>query len=342
MTFQQGDHETSLWNEQDGMYYDAIVFGPGHSIQLPVRSLVGLIPLYGTLVLEPAVLNKFPGFKKRVQWFIDNRPEVSARNMANMKVGGKEQRRLLALASKERLVKILEKMLDENEFLSEHGIRSMSKLHQEHPWGMDVHGQHYEVGYWPGDSRSDMFGGNSNWRGPIWLATNFLLIESLQRFYQYYGDDLQVECPTGSGDYMNLVAVAEEIQHRIIHIFGRDKQGRRATNGGNDKLDYDPHFRDYVWFHEYFHADNGRGLGASHQTGWSGLVAYHILQSGVSCRLPKTPRTPRSVLRHYFDDNIDSKSEYEDDTKSASAFSVVSNFDNLDANTLGDISPDAL
>lgn len=206
MTFQEGDHESSLWNEQDGMYYDAIVFGPGQSIQLPVRSLVGLIPLYGTLVLEPAVLNKFPGFKKRMQWFIDNRPEVSARNMANMKgelfltivtclflltiffslAGGKEQRRLLALASKERLVRILEKMLDENEFLSEHGIRSlvfllasadlwllispgfrMSKLHQEFPWGMDVHGQRYEVGYWPGDSRSDMFGGNSNWRGPI-------------------------------------------------------------------------------------------------------------------------------------------------------------------------------
>ncbi|PPQ83621.1 hypothetical protein CVT25_006306 [Psilocybe cyanescens] len=337
-----GDSSRSLWNEADGMYYDAIVFGPGHSIQLPVRSLVGLIPLYGTLVLEPAVLNRFPGFKKRMEWFIDNRPGAAGRNMANMKVGGKEQRRLLALASQERLVKILEKMLDENEFLSEHGIRSLSKLHQEHPWGIDVHGQRYEVGYWPGDSQSGMFGGNSNWRGPIWLATNFLLIESLQRFYQYYGDDLQVECPTGSGDYMNLVSVAEEIQHRIIHIFGRDAEGRRATNGGNNKLDYDPHFRDYVWFYEFFHADSGKGLGASHQTGWSGLVAYHILQSGVSCRLPKTPRTPRSVLRHYFDDTIDSRSEFGDDAKSVSGFSAVSNFDNWELNTLGDISPDAL
>ncbi|KAJ6609886.1 Six-hairpin glycosidase-like protein [Mycena sp. CBHHK59/15] len=319
MTYKEGDNELSLWNEQDGMYYDAIHFGPGNSMQLPVRSLIGLIPLYATLVLEPSTLNRFPGFKKRVEWFLDNRPEVSARNMANMKVGGKEQRRLMALASKERLIKILEKMLDEDEFLSEHGIRSLSKLHKEHPWGMDVNGQRYEVGYWPGDSRSGMFGGNSNWRGPIWLATNFLLIESLQRFYQS-----QVECPTGSGDYMNLVAVAEEIQHRIIHIFGRD-------------LDHDPHFRDYVWFYEFFHADDGRGLGASHQTGWSGLVAYHILQSGVSCRLPKTPRTPRGILNHYFDETMDSRSEFGDDTKSA--FSTMSAFD---LNTLGDISPDAL
>ncbi|KAF9527391.1 glycoside hydrolase family 63 protein [Crepidotus variabilis] len=343
MTYEVGDREDSLWNEQDGMYYDAIVFNPGHSMQLPVRSLVGLIPLYATLVLEPSVINRLPGFKKRMEWFIDNRPEVSARNMANMKVGGKEERRLLALASKERLTKILEKMLDESEFFSEYGIRSLSKLHEKHPWGMDVHGQRYEVGYWPGDSKSGMFGGNSNWRGPIWLATNFLLIESLQRFYQYYGDDLQIECPTGSGEYMNLVAVAEEIQHRIIHIFGRDMEGRRATNGGHPKLDFDPHFRDYVWFYEFFNGDSGKGLGASHQTGWSGLVAYHILQSGVSCRLPKTPRTPRSILRHYFDETLDSKSEYGDDARSASAFSTASGaFDQWEMNTLGDLSPEAL
>ncbi|CAL1707039.1 unnamed protein product [Somion occarium] len=335
MTFKAGDSELSLWNEQDGMYYDAIQFGPGSSMQLPVRSLVGLIPLYATLVLEPAVLNRLPGFKKRVEWFIDNRPEISERTMANIKVKGKGERRLLALASKERLVRILEKMLNEDEFLSEHGIRSLSKVHKEQPWGMDVHGQRYEVNYWPGDSKSGMFGGNSNWRGPIWLAVNFLLIESLQRFYQYYGDDLQVECPTGSGDYMNLANVAEEIQHRIIHIFGRDTEGKRATNGGNPKLDTDPHFRDYVWFYEYFHADTGSGLGASHQTGWSGLVAYHILQSGASCRLPRTPKTPRSVAKHYFDENLDSRSEYGGD-------SLYSAYSAADMNTLGDISPDAL
>ncbi|KAH9978847.1 Six-hairpin glycosidase-like protein [Lactifluus volemus] len=329
MTYHSGHDEFSLWNERDGMYYDAIQWGD-YSMQMPVRSLVGLIPLYATLTLEPSVVNRFPGFKKRMDWFIENRPEVSGRNMANMKVRGRGERFLLALASKERLVSILEKMLDESEFFSEHGIRSLSKLHKDHPWGMEVNGQRHE-------SKSGMFGGNSNWRGPIWLAVNFLLIESLQRFHQYYGDELQVECPTGSGEYMNLCQVAEEIQHRIIHIFGRDIHGRRAFNGGNQKLDFDPFFRDYVCFYEYFHGDDGRGLGASHQTGWSGLVAYHILQSGASCRLPKTPRTPRSLAHHYFDETIDSRSEYGDDVHS-----LMSAFSASDLNTLGDVSPDAL
>ncbi|KAI0342026.1 hypothetical protein BDW22DRAFT_1358151 [Trametopsis cervina] len=337
MTYKTGDNEESLWNEEDGMYYDAISFSPGNVKQLPVRSLVGLIPMYAVLVLEPSVINRLPGFKKRMEWFIENRPEMSERNMANMKVKGRGERRILALMSKERLERVLEKMLDEDEFFSDHGIRSLSKKHKDQPWGMDVNGQRYEVNYWPGDSMSGMFGGNSNWRGPIWLAVNFILIESLQRFYQYYGDECQVECPTGSGDYMNLANVAEEIQHRIIHIFGRDREGKRATNGGNVKLDRDPHFRDYIWFYEFFHADDGRGLGASHQTGWSGLVAYHILQSGASCRLPKTPRTPRGIASHYFDETLDSQSEYGGETPSAfSAFSAA------DMNTLGDISPDAL
>ncbi|KAI0041005.1 hypothetical protein FA95DRAFT_1611352 [Auriscalpium vulgare] len=335
MTFHSGEDLASLWNEEDGMYYDAIQWGPHDTMQLPVRSLVGLIPLYATLTLEPSLINRFPGFKKRMEWFIDNRPEVSGRNMANMKARGRGERFLLALASKERLTSILEKMLDENEFFSEHGIRSLSKKHKDHPWGMEVNGHRHEVNYWPGESKSGMFGGNSNWRGPIWLAVNFLLIESLQRFHQYYGDELQVECPTGSGDYMNLVQVAEEIQHRIIHIFGRDVHGRRALNGGNQKLDFDPNFRDYVWFYEYFHGDDGRGLGASHQTGWSGLVAYHILQSGASCRLPKTPKTPRSLAHHYFDEAIES--EYGDDAQS-----LLSAYSTADPNTLGDISPDAL
>ncbi|OCB88721.1 hypothetical protein A7U60_g4102 [Sanghuangporus baumii] len=329
------DEDLSLWNENDGFYYDAISFGPGNSMQLPVRSLVGLIPLYATLTLEPSVINRLPGFKKRMEWFIENRPEVSQRNMANIELPGRGDRRLLALASKERLIRILEKMLDEDEFFSDHGIRSLSKKHKDEPWGMDVHGQRYEVNYWPGDSHSGMFGGNSNWRGPIWaiqLATNFLLIESLQRFHQYYGDDLQVECPTGSGDYTNLAGVAEEIQHRIIHIFGRDIEGKRATNGGNTKFDLDPHFRDYLQFYEFFHADDGRGLGASHQTGWTGLVAFHIMQSGITCRLPRTPKTPRSVARHYFDEHIDTRSEYGDESA----------FPQTPYTPLGDTSPDAL
>jgi len=193
----------------------------------------------------------------------------------------------------------------------------------------------FSVDYWPGDSKSGMFGGNSNWRGPIWLAVNFLLIESLQRFHQYYGSDIQIECPTGSGDFMDLGRVAEEIQHRVIHIFSRDMEGHRATNGGNPKMDRDPHFRDYVLFHEFFHGNDGRGLGASHQTGWTGLVAYHIVQSGVTCRLPRTPRTPRSVSLHYFDEHIDTISEAGDqsayDLRSARSFSAI-----------GDLSPDAL
>ncbi|KAH9942293.1 Six-hairpin glycosidase-like protein [Epithele typhae] len=337
MTYRgQGEDEFSLWSEEDGMYYDAIQFASGHTMPLPVRSLVGLIPLYATLVLEPAVVNRFPGFKKRMEWFIDNRPEMSDRNMANMKARGRGERRLLALASKERLIRILEKMLDEDEFFSEHGIRSLSKKHKDQPWGMDVNGERYEINYWPGDSKSGMFGGNSNWRGPIWLAVNFLLIESLQRFHQFYGDELQVECPTGSGDYMNLVQVAEEIQHRIIHIFGRDMEGKRSTNGGNPKLDHDPHFRDYVWFYEFFHADDGRGLGASHQTGWSGLVAYHILQSGATCRLARTPKSECHYSPSYVSDTIDLQSEYDESKSLLSAHSVA------DRNTLGDISPDAL
>ena len=179
--------------------------------------MVGLIPLYATLTLEPQVIKRFPGFKKRMDWFIENRPDISTRNIASIQASGRADRKLLALASKDRLVKILEKMLDESEFLSDYGVRSLSLYHLEHPFSMHVDGQDYSVGYWPGDSKSGMFGGNSNWRGPVWLAVNFLLIESLQRFYQYYGDDLQVECPTGSGDYMNLANVAEEIQHRVGH-----------------------------------------------------------------------------------------------------------------------------
>ncbi|OWZ77611.1 cytoplasmic protein [Cryptococcus neoformans Tu401-1] len=328
MTYPGSNEEhLSLWNEEDGFYYDAIQWGYGHSQQLPVRSMVGLMPLYATLVLEPQVIKRFPGFKKRMDWFIENRPDISERNVASLKTSGRGDRKLLALASKERLVRILEKMLDENEFLSEHGIRSMSLYHHDNPFSMNVNGDEFGVGYWPGDSRSGMFGGNSNWRGPIWLAVNFLLIESLQRFHQYYGDSLTVECPTGSGDYMSLAGAAEEIQHRLIHIFSRDEHGRRAVNGGNPKLNRDPHFKDYVHFYEFFHGNDGRGLGASHQTGWTGLIAWSIMQTGEFCRLPKTPKTPRSVAKHYFDEQINTPSEYAEDGSMYSAYSMHSEYD---------------
>ena len=237
-----------------------------------------------------------------MDWFIDNRGDVAERNIASMKRRGKDDRLLLSLVSKERLVKILERMLDEMEFLSPHGIRSLSKYHEKHPYKMEVNGEEFKVEYVPGDSDSGMFGGNSNWRGPLWLAVNFLLCESLLRFYMFYGKELQIECPTGSGDYMHLGHVAEEIQHRLQHLFVRGDDGRRAVNGADDMLDFDPHWRDYLWFHEFFDGDDGRGLGASHQCGWTGLVAKLIHDSGINCRLPQTPRTPSTAAAHYFDE----------------------------------------
>ncbi|ODQ50643.1 hypothetical protein SAICODRAFT_9608 [Saitoella complicata NRRL Y-17804] len=302
MTFKSTDGDTPLWNDEDGFYYDAISWGGPWQQQLPVRSLVGLMPLYAVLTLEPEVIDKFPSFKKRLEWFMENRSDVANRNIASMKKRGKGDRMLLALVDKDRLVKILERMLDEDEFLSDYGIRSLSKYHKDHPYSMVVNGETFKVDYVPGDSNSGLFGGNSNWRGPIWLATTFLLIESLQRFYMYYGDTLKVECPKGSGEFMHLGHVAEEIQHRIQHIFAKDDEGRRACNAGNEMKDFDPYWSELVPFHEYFEADTGRGLGAEHQCGWTGLVAKLIHDTGMSCRLPKTPRTPSTAAAHYFDE----------------------------------------
>ncbi|KAL5345873.1 hypothetical protein ACLOAV_008899 [Pseudogymnoascus australis] len=303
MTYKPGQKdEQSLWNEEDGFYYDAISWGGPYSQQLPVRSLVGLIPLYATLTLEPELINQLPNFKKRVDWFIENRHDVAERNMASIRKRGKDNRILLSLVSKDRLEKILKRMLDEDEFLGDHGIRSLSKFHEKHPYSMEVNGQEFKVGYIPGDSDSGLFGGNSNWRGPIWICVNFLLVESLQRFYMFYGHSLQVECPTNSGEFMHLGHVAEEIQHRLQHLFARGDDGRRAINDGDDKLDFDPYWKDNLWFYEFFDGDSGRGLGATHQCGWTGLIARMIHDTGVSCRLPQTPRTPSTGMAHYFDD----------------------------------------
>ena len=280
MTYRAGGTEKSLWSDEDGFYYDAISWGGPWTQQLPVRSLVGLIPLYAVMTLEPELIDKFPSFKRRLDWFIENRHDVAERNIASMRKRGKGERLLLSLVSKDRLEKILKRMLDETEFLADHGVRSLSKHHEKHPYSMDVKGQQFSVNYAPGDSDSGMFGGNSNWRGPIWLCVNFLLVESLLRFYMFYGQSLQVECPTGSGDYMHLGHVAEEIQHRLQHLFVRNDEGKRAINGGNDKLDFDPHWKDYLWFYEFFDGDTGRGLGATHQCGWSGLIAKMIHDTG--------------------------------------------------------------
>lgn len=280
MRFRQGNDEKPLWSEEDGFFYDAISWGGPWSKQLPVRSLVGLIPLYATLTLEPEVIDAFPSFKRRLNWFIDNNHAVARRNIASLKRRGKDDRLLLSLVNEDRLRKILYRMLDEEEFLGQYGIRSLSRYHKKHPFSMDVNGQKFEVAYLPGESDSGLFGGNSNWRGPIWLAVNFLLVESLQRFYMFYGDSLKVECPTGSGDEMHLGHVAEEIQHRLQHLFVSNEQGKRAIHNDHAILDSDPNWRDYMWFYEYFDGDTGRGLGASHQCGWTGLIAKLIHDTG--------------------------------------------------------------
>ncbi|KAK5806054.1 hypothetical protein VI817_000312 [Penicillium citrinum] len=347
MTFRSGeDNIKSLWNEDDHFYYDAISYGGPWTQQLPVRSLVGLIPLYAVLTLEPEIIKKFPSFKKRLDWFIENRSDVAERNIASMKRRGKDDRLLLSLVSKDRLEKILKRMLDETEFLSKHGIRSMSKYHEENPYSMEVNGQEFKVGYVPGDSDSALFGGNSNWRGPIWLCVNFLLVESLLRYYMFYGDSFQVECPTGSGDYMHLGNVAEELQHRMQHLFAQNDEGRRAINDNNDLLDFDENWKDYLWFHEFFDGDTGRGLGTSHQCGWTGLIAKVIHDTGLNCRLPQTPRSPFAAASHYFDDIFSRtgrpQSSRRPSVRRSSTTRSIGNRSDFNSTIAGDATPSAV
>lgn len=296
MTYKSDGREVSLWHEEDKFYYDAITYGGNNAQLLPVRSLVGLIPLYASLTLEPELLDKFPSFKKRLNWFINHKKSMAERNIASMETRGVGERLLLALVDKDRLISILERMLDEDEFLSNFGIRSLSKYHEKHPFEMNVNGEQFKVEYLPGESDSGMFGGNSNWRGPIWFPTNFLLVEALQRFYLYYGPDLKVECPKGSGQMLNLAQCAQEIQYRLINLFMPDEEEKRPCNGDNELLDKDPLFKDFVPFYEYFDGDTGRGLGASHQCGWTSLVAKWIHDNGIGYKPPRTPKscgTPR-------------------------------------------------
>ncbi|HMQ54075.1 MAG TPA: glucosidase [Anaerolineae bacterium] len=268
-----------LWDEEDGFFYDALHLPDDTIIAIKVRSLVGLLPLFAVDTLEPEILEAMPDFNRRLHWFINNRPHLSG-NMASIDLPGAGQRRLVSILTRDRLVRVLQRMLDPNEFLSDYGIRSVSKYHQAHPYSFYVDGQAHTIGYQPAESESGLFGGNSNWRGPIWFPINFLIIEGLQRFHHYYGDDLKVECPTGSGQLMTLGEVATELSHRLIRLFLRDAHGERPIYGGTRRFQDDPHWRDYVLFNEYFHGDSGTGLGASHQTGWTGLVAKLIQQAG--------------------------------------------------------------
>ncbi len=261
-----------LWDERDGFYYDLLHTPSDAEVPLRVRSLVGLIPLYAVETLSPELLDRFPAFRRRLEWFIDHRPDLTE-GVACMRTPGEGGRRLFSIVSPARLRKILGVMLDETEFLSGYGIRSVSAIHRERPFELPVNGMVHRVWYEPAESSSGLFGGNSNWRGPIWFPTNYLLIEALRKFHRYLGDGFRVELPAGSGRMATLSEVADELSRRLSRIFLRDARGRRPCFGGTRLLQEDPHFRDHLLFHEYFHGDDGAGVGASHQTGWTGLVA---------------------------------------------------------------------
>jgi hypothetical protein len=270
-----------LWNEEDGFYYDLLRLPDGEAIPLKVRSIVGLLPLCATSVVEKYQREQMPNLLEHIRRRISQMPSLAnsihATGHGNY---GVAERGILALVNENRLKRILSRMLDENEFLGPHGIRALSRYHAEHPYSFWVNGQEYRVDYLPAESNSGMFGGNSNWRGPVWFPINMLIIRALLEFYMYYGDNLKVECPTGSGKMMNLFEVSREISNRLASTFLKDKQGRRPVYGGIEKFQKDPHWRDHILFYEYFHGDNGAGLGASHQTGWTGLIARLIQMYG--------------------------------------------------------------
>jgi len=268
-----------LWDAEDGFYYDVLGRPDGTHEALKVRSIVGLIPLFAVETLESEMVDTHPGFKRRMQWFIENRPRLGLHvDTDTDPTGG--VRRCLTLVNRQRLRSVLRYMLDEKEFLSPYGIRALSRHHLDHPFVMRVEGQEYRVDYEPAESSTGLFGGNSNWRGPIWLQMNYLIIESLQKFHYFLGDDFRVECPTGSGVHLTLWEVATELSRRLTRIFLRDANGRRPVFGGQERPQTDPHWRDYILFHEYFNGDDGAGVGASHQTGWTALVAKLLQQSG--------------------------------------------------------------
>jgi hypothetical protein len=268
-----------LWSDEDGFYYDVLHLPDGSALPLKVRSMVGLVPLFAVETLDAELLERLPAFRRRLEWFLENRPDLIA-GCGDMETPGVENRRLMAVVDGRRLRSVLSVMLNEDEFFSPYGVRGLSRLHAEHPYRLMVDGKEHRVDYEPAESTSALFGGNSNWRGPIWFPVNYLLIESLQKFHYYLGDDFKVELPTGSGRYATLAEVAAELSRRLTRLFLRDASGRRPALGFIDRFQNDPHFRDLVLFHEYFHGDNGAGIGASHQTGWTGLVVKLLQQSG--------------------------------------------------------------
>jgi hypothetical protein len=271
---------TGLWDEKDGFYYDQIKID-GEIIPLKTRSLVGVLPLIAVEILEEEKIKRLPGFYKRFQWFRQHRKDLSRQILHGEKTAAdSHQHSLLAIPSRERLERMLRYVLDETEFLSPYGIRSVSKFHKDHPYIFEAGGAVHRVDYEPGESSTGLFGGNSNWRGPIWFPVNYLFVEALERYNHYYGDTLKVECPTGSGEMMNLKEVAHELASRLTKIFLPDQTGRRPCFNHDPRFANDPNWKNLVWFHEYFHGDTGKGLGANHQTGWTALVIRHIEDAG--------------------------------------------------------------
>jgi Mannosylglycerate hydrolase MGH1-like glycoside hydrolase domain/Glycosyl hydrolase family 63 C-terminal domain len=270
--FRNGVKKEGLWDDEDQFYYDMLYSDDGRFLSLKLRSMVGLIPLFAVEVLEDDIFLQQKEFVSRLNWFLDNRPDLASLvSRWNEKSTG--EKHLLSLLRGTRLKKILLRMLDESEFLSPYGIRALSKSHEETAFSISLQGQNLSARYTPAEGDSYMFGGNSNWRGPIWMPMNYLILESLRRFYQYYGDDFQIEYPTHSGKYRNLFEICIDLASRMTRIFLRDENGKRAVFGANEKMQTDPYFKDYILFYEYFHGDSGRGAGASHQTGWTAIIA---------------------------------------------------------------------
>jgi hypothetical protein len=266
-----GGSGLALWDPEDEFFYDVLHTDEG-TTRMKVRSMVGLIPLFAVEVLEPDLLERVPDFRRRLEWFLDYRPDLAGL-VSRWQVPGRGERRLLSLLRGHRMKRVLRRMLDESEFLSPHGVRALSRWHLDQPYGLQVGEHGHSVRYQPGESDSGLFGGNSNWRGPVWFPVNALIVHSLRRFHRYYGDDFAVECPTGSGTFLTLERIADEISRRLLSLFLRDARGRRPAFGDVERFQTDPHFKDHLLFYEYFHGDTGRGAGASHQTGWTGLAA---------------------------------------------------------------------
>ena len=272
----QSDPTRSLWDEHDGFFYDHLISPTNERFPVRARTMVGFAPMFGASTVPSDIFDRYPGFQRRRQWFIEHRPHL-VESVGSMVIPGANRTLIIGLVRPDQLRRMLGYMLDEHEFLSPYGVRAVSRYHAEHPLVLNLRGEEYRLDYEPGESTTNLFGGNSNWRGPVWMPVNFLILLSLRQYHCYYGDDFQVECPTGSGHLMNLAQVADELGRRLGHIFLRGADGRRAVFGACELFNSDPYWRDLIPFHEYFHGDSGRGCGASHQTGWSGLIASVLI-----------------------------------------------------------------